>query len=333
MPTRRPTSRDVAERAGVAQSTVSNVLTGKAVVSPEVRDRVMRAMEELKYRPNFAARSMRTQRTGRLAVVVSRQIYNLSHLLLGTGSAASQAGFIMEVHVVDGTDEQFSQRVIELAESGNFEGILTFQPIHKSYESLVPKDVPVVVPAQFNTDTFSTGELADPFPIVEFVERLAALGHRKFLHVAGPPQFASAAARQSAYLATIERLGLESLGVVGGAWTVEIGLEAVRALPDDAPPLAIIAANDQIAVGVMRAAYERGWRVPEDVSVTGWDNFEVSAFLTPSLTTVNIDREEFGRREMNRLISVLRNEPPAEYSTSLITTVWRESTAAPLHHD
>jgi len=291
-----PTSRAVAKLAGVSQATVSNVITGKVATSPEIRERVNQAIATLGYRPNQAARTMRTKRSGRLAVVLGQFFYNPGPVLAGTGQTADQAGYVMEVHVAEGDAEAYSRRVIELAESEQYEGILTFQPIVETLKPKVPKDIPIVLPAIYDAAAYNIGELADPQPVVEFIERLVALGHRRFLHVSGPEQYASAVARRTAYLTTVARLGLESLGVVGHAWTAEAGYNAIRDLPDDAPPLAVIAANDLAAVGVMRAATQRGWRVPGDISVTGWDNFDMSPYLTPSLTTVDVNRAEFGQR-------------------------------------
>lgn len=325
----RATSRDVARLAGVAQSTVSYVLTGKGSISPETRERVLAAAEQLRYRPNLAARSMRTRRTGRVAVVLALPLHDPARLLAGAGSVAEAAGLALEVHSVDGSARDRSEQVLELATSGRFEGVLSFVPVLPAVAAHAPGDVPVVSSAHFDEHMHAAGELADALPVVAFVERLAALGHTRFLHVAGPDDYASARARRDTYAATVERLGLESLGVVGGGWSAAVGVEAIRALPDDAAPLAVVAANDLVAVGVMRGAAERGWSVPGDVSVTGWDDDDVGAYLVPSLTTVANDRAEAGRRAMRRLVALLRDEPAPDDGEPLNRIVWRESVAAP----
>lgn len=324
------TSRDVARLAGVAQSTVSYVLTGKGSISEETRKRVESAAKELGYQPNLAARAMRTRKTGRIAVVMGIPIFNPVQMLAGAGAAAKAAGYAMEVHNVDGSMNDLSGRIVELAGSGQYEGVLSFAPVRDSVRKAIPEDVTLLVAASFDEEMHSAGELADAGPIVGLIERLAELGHRRFLHVAGARGFASADSRVRAYESTVERLGLESLGVVGHAWTGEAGADAVRELPDDAPPLAVIAANDLVAIGAMRGAAERGWSVPGDVSVTGWDNYDVSPFLTPSLTTVDDDRAAAGRHAMQRTIAQLRGEDPRLVPDApLGRIVWRESTAAP----
>ncbi|MBO3093271.1 LacI family DNA-binding transcriptional regulator [Cellulomonas dongxiuzhuiae] len=325
----RATSRDVARLAGVAQSTVSYVLAGKGSISPETRERVRQAAEQLHYQPNLAARAMRTRRTGRVAAVMGLPTYNPAAMLAGASAAAQGAGYLMDVLHVDGSIETRSERVLELARSGQFEGVLSFTPLQPAAEDLAPTDVPVVVSETFDDEMHAAGELVDASPVVAFVEHLAALGHARFLHVAGPSQYASAVARRIAYLATVERLGLTSLGVVEGDWSGQAGLDAILSLPEDAPPLAVIASNDLVAVGVMRGAAQRGWSVPGDVSVTGWDNADVGPYLTPSLTTVDTDRAEAGRRAMRQLVAALRQEAAPHGLPPLTTIVWRESTAPP----
>jgi DNA-binding LacI/PurR family transcriptional regulator len=324
------TSRDVARLAGVAQSTVSYVLTGKGSISEETRRRVESAAKKLGYQPNLAARAMRTRKTGRIAVVMGIPIYNPVLMLAGAGAAAKEAGYTMEVHNVDGDIEERSARIVELAGSGQYEGVLSFVPMLDYVRNSVPTELPLLTAASFDEEMHSAGELADATPIATLIEHLAELGHTKFLHVAGAPGFASADSRVRVYESTIERLGLESLGVVGHAWTGEAGADAVRALPDNAPPFAVIAANDLVAVGAMRGAADRGWSVPGEVSVTGWDNYDVGPFLTPSLTTVDNDRSEAGQQAMRRLIAVLRGEDPRTVpDPPLGRIIWRESTAAP----
>jgi len=325
----RATSRDVARLAGVAQSTVSYVLAGKGSISAATRERVLRAAEQLHYQPNLAARAMRTRRTGRVAAVMGLPAYDPAAMLAGAAAVAQAAGYVMDVLHVDGSIETRSERVLELAGSGQFEGVLSFTPLLPAVEEHAPAGVRVAVSETFDDEMHATGELADASPVVAFVEHLAALGHSRFLHVAGPSEYASAVARRDAYLTAVERLGLESLGVVEGEWSGEAGLVAIRSLPEDAPPLAVIASNDLVAVGVMRGAAERGWSVPRDLSVTGWDNTAVGPYLTPSLTTVDTDRAEAGRRAMRQLVAALSNDAAPQALPPLTTIVWRESTAPP----
>ena len=183
----------------------------------------------------------------------------------------------------------------------------------------------MVISADFDDEMRGIGQLADATPLVRMIEHLAALGHSRFFHVAGDTQFASARARKQSYLETVERLGVESVGVFDGDWSGESGIEAIRSLPSHARPTAVIAANDLVAAGVLRGAQERGWDVPADLSVTGWDNDQIAAFLSPSLTTVDVDLERVGSRAMSRLISSITGEPVMSSTEPMTRIIWRES--------
>ncbi|GGY98325.1 LacI family DNA-binding transcriptional regulator [Streptomyces poonensis] len=186
---------------------------------------------------------------------------------------------------------------------------------------------PIAVSADYDDRMRGIGELADASAMAEIVERPARQGHRRFLHLAGDYAHTSARWRKQVYLETIERLGLESYGVVDCDWQAEKGRLAVRELPDDSGVTAVVCANDLLATGAIRGAVERGWRVPRDLSVTGWDDNPLGAAMMPSLTAVSVDHERLGRRAVRRLLAVLRDEPEPEENDAITAVVWRESTA------
>jgi DNA-binding LacI/PurR family transcriptional regulator len=305
---------------------VSYVLTGKGAISPATREHVLKVAESIGYRPNLAARSMRTRRSGRLAVITGVAIDPQLRMLTGASQVADDAGYVMETHSVDGTVEDRTERVLELTAGGQYEGILTFVPVLATALSDGSSAPPVLAATAFDEQMHSVGELADAGLLEVFVRTLFAAGHRRFVHVAGSQEYSSARARRDTYLACVESLGAESLGVLGGEWSAESGRQAVLALPDDAPPVAVIAANDNLAVGVLRGAAERGWSVPGDVVVTGWDNPEFSAYTMPSLTTVDVDFQAAGRHAMQLLVAALRGDDPPPRGSALHRIVWREST-------
>jgi DNA-binding LacI/PurR family transcriptional regulator len=323
---KRPTSHDVAHLAGVSQSTVSFVFTGRPGISEATREKVLRAASALHYRPNLAARSMRTQRTGRLAVVVPVATLNPLTLLSGAIAAARDDGYVVEVVSLPDEPGARDERLAEVVDSGQYEGVLSFTPL----PALDSTEGTVVLPVgELDDAMHMTGAFTDSRPIAAMIEHLAAQGHRRFLHIAGPADFPSAQSRRRAYLDTVARLGLESIGVVDGDWSGDSGADAIDALPSDAPPLAVIAANDLVATGAIRAATRRGWRLPADVAVTGWDDHSQSAFLVPALTTVSQDRERLGAWSMQRLIAAVRGREAPDRPDDLLTVVWRESTDSP----
>lgn len=325
-PAKRPTIMEVARLAGVSHQTVSRYLRFNGGLKPATRDRVDAAIKELRYRPNLVARSMRTKRSGRVAILMPAVSFSPARMLAGATEAAQAAGFVVEVVSIGGGAEARSERLLELAESSQLEGILSLAPILPSTEEAIPDTSAVVISADFDDEMRGIGELADASPVFTMIEHLAQLGHRRFLHVAGAQSFASARGRKQTYLKTIERLGLESIGVVDGDWSGESGMAAIHELGTRRRPTAVIAANDLVASGVVRGAVQRGWSVPEDLSVTGWDNDPVGMFLAPSLTTVDIDLERLGRDAMTRLIAAIRGTSAETSAESLHTVIWREST-------
>ncbi|TDW79423.1 MULTISPECIES: LacI family DNA-binding transcriptional regulator [Kribbella] len=328
-PTRRPTIKEVARLAGVSHQTVSRYLKSRQGLRPATLERIDVAVEELGYRPNLMARSMRTRRTGRLAVVMPVTTYNQARLLSGALAAAHEAGRVVEVVSVEGSAATLTERVLELAGSGQVDGVLSLTPMAAGNGHNLPSGAAVVVTPEFDDAMRSIGELTDATPVTELIERLANLGHRRFLHVAGDQAFASARARKVAYLEAIDRFGLESVGVSDGDWSGESGVEAILQLDADRLPTAVIAANDVVASGVVRGAYERGLDVPGDLSVTGWDDNELCRFLPPSLTTVRINLEGVGRNAALRLIKAVGGPELEPWSGPVAEVIWRESTAPP----
>jgi LacI family transcriptional regulator len=324
---RRPTITEVARLAGVSHQTVSRYIrfSGDGL-KPATRKRVESAIRTLDYRPNLSARSMRTRRTGRLAVLMPPLVFSPHQILAGATATAHAAGYVVEVLSLEGGPENRTQRMLELSDLGQVEGILSFVPIPRSSEKRFRQGATVVVSADFDDEMRSIGELTDATPVARMIEHLAEMGHRRFLHVAGDQQFASARSRKRIYLETIERLGLKSLGVYDGDWSGESGVVAIQSLPRRPRPSAVIAANDLVAVGVIRGAKDLGWDVPGDISVTGWDNYPTGKFLSPSLTTVDMDLVQLGSNAMTRLLAALHGQASEIPAKPIQRIIWREST-------
>lgn len=327
-PRRPATIHQVARLAGVSHTTVSRYLQDKDSVKPKTRIKVDYAVKTLDYRPNLVARSMRTRRTNRLAIVLSSGPTLPTRLLTAASETAHQAGYQVEVVVIEGGPRARSARIDDLAQSGQVEGILSIStldlPSKKSWR------VPIIVSGNYDDKLRGLGELADASETREIVEHLASLGHRTFLHVAGPQTFASARNRKNVYLETVERLGLHSIGVIDGDWSAQSGYDAITSVPEDCGVTAVVAANDSVAMGVIRGSRSRGWEVPRDLSVFGWDDEQIARFATPSLSTVAVDREMQGRDAIHQLIAKIRGEPVPEPTNRTVNhVVYRESTAPP----
>ncbi len=326
---KRPaTIHQVARLAGVSHTTVSRYLQDADSLKPKTRIKVEFAVKTLDYRPNLVARSMRTRRTNRLAIVLAAGPHFPGRLLAAASETAHRAGYQVEVVSVEGGQKARSARIEDLARSGQVEGILAISPTGLKSKRL--QQVPIVESETYDDKLRGLGELAAASEIVEIVEYLASLGHRAFFHVAGDQDFASARNRKAVYLEAISRLGLRSVGVYDGDWTAQSGFDAITALDADCGVTAVVAANDVVAMGVVRGALSRGWSVPGDVSVFGWDDEVMGKFATPSLSTVAVDREAQGRDAILRLLAEIRGEPAPEPASGTINRlIFRESTAPP----
>nr|WP_218852608.1 LacI family DNA-binding transcriptional regulator [Spelaeicoccus albus] len=305
----RVTMVDVAARAGVSHQTVSRYMRHDGGLKPATSARIERAVAELGFRPDPIARSMRTRRSGRIALVLPEISDFVPADLVGSSAAAREAGYALDVVGLPGDEAARRARVIDLCGNDRVEGILAFTSISAPDS---PSDAlpPIVVVGEYDDRMRTTGAYADGALTADIVKHLASLGHRCLLHVAGPSDWASARNRRAVYLSAVRDLGLSSYGVVSGDWSVESGYRAAVELPVDSGVTAIVAANDHVAFGVLRGLAARGISVPTDMSVFGWDDVQIAAFTDPPLSTVAVDRAQLGRLAIERLIERIRGEPP-----------------------
>jgi LacI family repressor for deo operon, udp, cdd, tsx, nupC, and nupG len=331
MTAKRATIYDVAELAGLSHQTVSRYLRHNGGLKPATSAKVQEAIEALSYRPNMAARSMRTRRTGRIAFLMPAAMRSLPLRLMTAASAAARAaGYAIDMLGLEGPEASRAARAQELAESGEFEGILAIATLGDT--ALASSITPIVIVADYDDELHGIGALADGAACAEIVQTLVNLGHIHILHIAGAQQYASARNRRKTFIDATAKLGV--IGTVNdGDWLGQSGYDALTALPADTPITAVVAGNDKQAMGAIRAARDRGWSVPLDLSVFGWDDNELGRFTSPSLSTVAIDRERQGRQAMEELVALIHGrELPVPDTTSLHTIVQRESIGpAPSH--
>lgn len=340
-PAKPATIYEVARLAGVSHQTVSRHLRGSGGLKPATVSKVQQAILELNYSPNMAARSLRTRLVYRIVIIVPEATQFVPvRMLNGAAAAAHEAGYLVDVIALEGMADTRSSRLLGLLGSEQLAGVLSFVPLGGMQQHLdaAHSGLPVVVAGEYDDKMRARGTLADGAAAAQIVEHLASLGHRRFFHVAGPAQWPSARNRRAVYLEAIARLGLTAVGEAQGDWSAASGYKAGLELPLDTGATAVFAANDQMATGLMRALHERGLRVPEDVSVCGWDDLPESRYLVPSLTTVSMDLEAQGRQAMSELVEAVQGNtaghppvPPSPDDTipALIELVIRESTAAP----
>ncbi|WP_202919136.1 LacI family DNA-binding transcriptional regulator [Saccharothrix deserti] len=329
-----PRSVDVARMAGVSQKTVSRVFNDEPYVSVEVRRRVLEAAEALGYRLNNAARALASGRTRSIGVVtLGTALYGPVSLLMGIERAARNTGYaIRVVNTVEGDPAGAAGAVDSLLDQG-VDGIVISEPIDEGPAS-TRVDVPVLVlgaPPSFAAPRVVTAGVSSDLMARVATEHLLDLGHATVHHVAGPQRWYAARDRLEGWRAALAARGLDQPPVVEGDWSAASGYAAGRELAADPVVTAVFAANDDMAIGVIRALLEAGRRVPDDVSVVGFDDIPLSAFVTPPLTTVRQPFDAVAEEGLNLLVHAIEKpeaDPPPAIDQP-VDLIVRSSTAPP----
>lgn len=330
-----PTSKDVAAHAGVSQSTVSRVLVGDPHVSDKTRQRVTRALDELKYQPHSAARIMKTGRTGTVGVVISRLTNPFYPELLDLlGQELHSAGMTMTVwHAELGGDEQALQAVSRRAVDGVI--FTTATESTSGLNSASRQHAPIVL-ANRTVDNVSFDQVAgDGIAGGRSAgEHLLALGHRRFGLISALQRPSTTREREEGFCQALTEHGieLEPHLVYRGDFTHDDGVRAMRRLLlSGTPPTAVFCVNDVLALGAVDGAYAAGRQVPEDVSVVGYDDIEIASWGRYVLTTIHQPTHAIAATSV-RLLARRISEPSAEpeHVRIPVELVIRDSTAPTL---
>ncbi|ROR97317.1 LacI family transcriptional regulator [Salana multivorans] len=307
---------DVARLAGVSHQTVSRVLNGHPSVRESTRERVLAAMAELHYRPNRLARALVTARSGLLGVVTSGSAkYGPMSTLLAIEEAARGSEYAVHVRAVRrGADEApGTPPVAELdaalagLDTQAVEAVVVIAPRVSVVEALADIDsrAPLVLVAAgvAPTERFDVVAVDQAAGARAATRHLLDLGHTRIAHLAGPSDWFDARERARGWREELAEAGLEPAAEWEGDWSAEAGYRLGLRLADDPDrPTAIVASNDQMALGLLRAFAERGVAVPGDVSVTGFDDIEGTGYFLPPLTTVRQDFEALAGLVMERVL-------------------------------
>lgn len=336
----RPSMADVGRLAQVSAQTVSRYYSGEGYVSEATRARIAAAIEELGYRPNRAAGSLRARRTGTIgALSVGEMNYGSAQILAGLSSAARDAGRTLMIDVVpleyDATGwREEVRRTLDHFLSAPVDGIIVSTAVAGVGQEIVERhpDVPLVNLSERHGSS-GTGRPGPSTVGIMATQHLIDLGHERIVHVAGPATRTEAADREAGYRAAMEAAGLEPQVITGAtSWWADSGAVAAQSLRDG-DVTAVFAANDELALGVMSALEARGLRAPRDYAIVGVDDMPAAAFFSPPLTTVAIDFEGIGRAAFTAMGHLLEQGEDAPDVLADITPrlVVRGSTAPP--HD
>ncbi|HEY6963484.1 MAG TPA: LacI family DNA-binding transcriptional regulator [Gaiellaceae bacterium] len=306
------TIRDVAELAGVSIATVSRVVNDRPDVSPETRRVVMRVMREHGFAMNRSARGLARGRTGLVGFTVPllSEPY-FTDILAGAADALSMTDQRL---VICPTHHQHAREVslLERLMGGTTDGAIVVLPEETNAELLRLQDLgyPFVVcdPREPPIDGIPTVCAAHADGARAAVGHLLALGHRRIAMIIGSPGWVASEERLEGYRVALATAGIafdEQL-VAGGSYAIQVGRRATAQLLSLAePPTAIFASNDNLAFGAIRAIVDRGLRVPDDVSIVGFDDTEHASCFLPSLTTVRQPLAELGRTAVSLLNRIL----------------------------
>lgn len=311
---------DVAAAAGVSAQTVSRVANGSPRVDPATRARVEKAMGDLGYRMHRAARALRTGQTSTIGLVVSTlaSVGN-SRMLQAISEAAAARDYALAVVTVGerGIRDAFAR----LRSQGVDGAVVLNEATELARDVDPPGDLHLVVVDSPPDARFSIVQTDHAGGARAAVEHLLALGHDTVHHVAGPARSFAAAERERGWRAALADAGRCVPELVRGDWTSASGHAAVSCLTD---ATAVFVANDQMALGALRAFADAGRRVPEDVAVVGFDDIVDAAEYRPPLTTVRQDFDALGARAVAALVAAIEGAGPVAETVPATLTV-RES--------
>ncbi|TDC04495.1 LacI family DNA-binding transcriptional regulator [Nonomuraea longispora] len=296
---------DVAVLAGVSAMTVSRVLNDPDRVRAETRARVLAAVRELDYRPNQAARQLVTGRSGVLGVVsIDTTLYGPATTLYYIEQAARNAGYNVSIASLSSLNRRSMEDGVQRLRAQAVDGVIIVAPHESASEGLrhLPPEMPAVAVDAGDDIPVPVAKVDQRAGAVRVTRHLLSLGHRTVWHVAGPADWLDANGRIEGWRGVLEEAGRPVPDVVRGDWSARSGYRLGRGLAQEPEVTAVFVANDQMALGVLRALREAGRRVPEDVSVAGFDDIPESAYYWPPLTTVRQDFGEVGRLAFHMLL-------------------------------
>lgn len=328
-PARRVGITDVARAAGVSLSTVSRVMNGNATVDPELAARVRATASDLGYIASPLARSLVLGRTQTVAVVVP-DLANptFQAILRGISRAAARDGY--HVLIADSAEQVDEERLLAQETRRRTDGVILCAPRMPQPElaTILTALSPVVVVNRSAQDAAPVVAADYRMALGEIVEHLHSLGHRRLVYLAGVAGSASNAARLSALAdARAAHPDVEILELPSGV-DFDSGAAAADAVLATGAT-GILAFNDLVAMGLMSSLADRGVRVPEQLSVAGFDDIPFARYTSPPLTTAAVPATELGERAWTALYAQLTGDAPEPFTTMTPRVVLRASTAAP----
>lgn len=319
---KKPTIDDVAKVAGVARATVSRVLNSSPNTSERVREKVMRAIDELDYQVNHQARQLASGSSRQLALIFAADAdaepnsYYHSAVELGAMRGCSSRGYGLSTHILDPGEPSGRSQIFTLVDQRRCDGLILTPPFSDEgdlIETLQQKGIPLVL-ISAGPDTqrkcCSVG-IDDRQAGFELGLHMAGMGHRRFGFISGPRDHKSAALRLEGFVDAVKSLGLseDAVAVAEGNFTFKSGIDwATKLLTGPQSPTALICANDDMAAGALFSAHRLGLNVPKDLSITGFDDTPVSQIVWPPLTTIHQPLRQMGSKAVELLVECIARD-------------------------
>lgn len=326
----RPSIYDVAKQAGVSHMTVSRVLNGHPNIRESTRERVLQAIGDMNYTRSSIARALATRRAMRIGVLVDSPVqFGPNSTVRALESAARDAGYaISSFSISDEEELQIDAGVVELVTQG-VDALCVIAPRASSLDLLRQQStgLPTLVIKSEPDAEMHTVAVDQREGALLAVNHLIELGHRSIAHLAGPLDWYDARAREEGWREVIGAAGLPIVPPVIGDWTSDFGYR-FGSTYDFGAVTAVFAANDQMALGLIHGLSERGIRVPDDISVVGFDDLPDARHFLPPLTTVRQDFAALGALALQLVIAAIQGEEEAVHDKIAPHLIVRSSTSA-----
>jgi LacI family repressor for deo operon, udp, cdd, tsx, nupC, and nupG len=304
---------DVAKLANVSTATVSRVISNPGSVKEGTRKKVLETIEQLNYQPNILARYFRKMETKTILVIVP-DISNpfFSKILRGIESIAVQNGYQVLLGDSD-NDVQREYNFLDQLRQRQADGmILLTARMNREMIEEIADQFPVVLACEYlEGSSIPTVSIDNISSARRATEHLIKMGHTRIAHITGPMQVILSRDRLKGYQQAMMQyhLNLDSLLVQEGDFSYEAGYNLMSKFSAlETPPTAIFAANDEMAIGAVKAAKDKGMRVPEDIAIVGFDNIKISSIFEPEITTTAQPMFEIGQQAMDMLLKLINNE-------------------------
>lgn len=328
---RTATISDVARLAGVSVPTVSRVLTGAARVSEDRRRRVDKAIAALGYRPSAAAQVLASGRSTTIAILAANTSrYGYAEAIRGVEESARAAGFAVIIVVVESERDEEVRAATDAVLRQSVAGVvvLKFDPPGVAALKALQSAIPAVALSGVPEPGVPQAVLDESEAAAALTEHLLGLGHRTVHHVRIPPS-GKEDGRTTGWRLALQRHGIPTPPIEDVSWDVSTAYGIGVRLAMDPAVTAVFCGNDETAMGVIRGIHDTGLKVPDDISVVGFDDHPLAPMFIPALTTARQDFAELGRHGTAQLLALLKGESPLALETVEPPLVFRESTAGP----